>query len=67
MVTVKTYAITYTKNGFKGCFKLSDGTKTKFDYDRKAVGGWSQWGNSSDNLKLTVGRVEKLVEEFHNR
>ena len=60
-VYIKSKKITYTKNTIKGSIKLSDGSTTKFEVVRG--GEWNQWGNSIDNLSLTVPLMEKLQEE----
>lgn len=41
-----------------GKFKLSDKSVTHFEMCRGE--SWFQWGNSTDNLGLTVDRVEEL-------
>ena len=45
-----------------GSFKLSDKTTTKFEM--KKGESWFQWGNSTDNLCLTVDRVEELCNDW---
>ncbi len=50
------------KNRIWGNFKLSDGSTTKFEM-RKGE-SWFQWGNTTDNLCLTVDRVEELTNEW---
>lgn len=62
MPTIKSETIKRTKNTIKGYFVLSDKSKTQFDIDR--VNGWNQWGNSTENLGLTVDRVESLFREL---
>jgi hypothetical protein len=52
--------ITETKNYIKGQFKLSDKTITKFEIEKKS-GAWEQWGNSTNNLCITVECVNKLA------
>ena len=51
-----------TKNTIKGKFRLSDKTTTQFEISRGE--GWNQWGNSTDNLCLSVLRVEQLEQEL---
>lgn len=51
-----------TKNTIKGKFYLSDKSITSFDINKTE--GWNQWGNTTDNLFLTVGRVEQLQNEL---
>ncbi len=62
--SIKSENIKRTKNTVKGTFKLSDKTTTHFDIDRQ--NGWNQWGNSTENLGLTVDRVETLYAELLN-
>jgi len=45
-----------------GTFKLSDGSTTKFECKRKEA--WFQWGNSPDNLCVSVDRVDELVQAW---
>lgn len=50
-----------------GYFKLSDGTKTQFEQTKEnAKNGisWSQWGNITENLGVSVERVETLTNEW---
>lgn len=56
---IKSKEVTFTKdNQVKGWLKLKDGTKTFFNID--STGEWEQWGNTRDNLCLTVNFVENL-------
>ena len=57
-VYIKSKKITYLKTKIKGTIKLSDGSTTKFEV--VSGGEWFQWGNSTDNLSLTVPFMEKL-------
>lgn len=45
-----------------GWFKLKNGTKTKFSISND--GSWEQWGNTRDNLCLTVPYVERLMMDL---
>ncbi len=45
-----------------GTFKLSDGSITKFEMRKDNA--WFQWGNTTENLCLTVDRVKKLTDEW---
>lgn len=45
-----------------GSFKLSDGSLTKFEM--KMGESWFQWGNTTENLGLTVDRVTELTKEW---
>lgn len=62
MPYIKSKTITKLKTKIKGKFILSDKSITKFEIDRK-TGEWNQWGNSADNLCLSVQILEQLVEE----
>lgn len=59
MIKVKSTKITDFKNGIRGYFKLTDGSKTKFEIDRQ--GEWYQWGNTTDNLTLTVPKIYNII------
>ena len=59
MTTIKETKIMKYSKSIKGYFKLSDGTKTKFEIDK--IGEWEQWGNSRDNLGVSVAFIEELV------
>lgn len=49
---IKTKKVNFIKNEIKGWFRLTDGTKTQFSVD--AQGNFSQWGNSTENLTLSI-------------
>ena len=57
---IKTKKLVWGKKGkeVSGWLKLRDGSKTHFTIDKD--GEWEQWGNSTDNLCLTVNFVENL-------
>jgi hypothetical protein len=58
---IKSKEVTFTNdNQVKGWLKLKDGTKTFFNIDNN--GEWEQWGNTRDNLCLTVPFMIQLVE-----
>lgn len=59
---IKKTKLTQIKKGISGYFTLTDGTKTKFSIDNQ--GEWYQWGNTKDNLCLSVPKIEKLVSEL---
>lgn len=62
---IKTKKITYLKSGkIKGILKLSDRSTTKFEIEKS--GEWNQWGNSTNNLFISVPLIEKLVENMYN-
>ena len=58
---IKSKEVIFTNdNQVKGWLKLKDGTKTFFNIDNN--GEWEQWGNTRDNLCLTVPFMIQLVE-----
>jgi hypothetical protein len=59
---VKTTKITKIRKGISGYFKLTDGTKTKFSIDNQ--GEWEQWGNTTDNLCISVPNVQRMVTDL---
>lgn len=59
---VKTTKLTKVGKEIKGYFKLTDGTKTKFSIDKQ--GEWEQWGNTRDNLCVTVPNVQRMVSDL---
>jgi uncharacterized protein YxjI len=73
MTHVVTEKVTYKPNKTKrnwdglpyleGHFKLSDGTNTKFAVTHEQ--SWHQWGNSYDNLGVTIDRIEELEAKLH--
>jgi hypothetical protein len=63
MLIIKSKTITYLKDGrIKGKVKLSDKSVTKFEIGKD--GEWHQWGNTTDNLFVTVPLVEQLAREI---
>lgn len=50
------------KNRIWGSFKLSDGSNTKFEMSKG--NSWFQWGNSTENLGVTVDLVESICNEW---
>ena len=64
MIYVKSEIIKRSKNIIKGHFCLSDKSKTQFEIKRGK--SWYQWGNTTDNLGLTVDRVEELEKDLYN-
>ena len=62
MTHVISEKVTRTKNIIKGTFRLSNRTTTHFDIRRGE--SWNQWGNSTDNLGVTVDRVSELEQEL---
>jgi hypothetical protein len=57
---IKQKRLFWGKKGMEvsGWFKLQDGSKTHFTIDRD--GEWEQWGNTRDNLGVSVSFVEQL-------
>jgi len=65
MVTIKSKKITYLKSGkIKGILKLSDKSTTKFEIQKD--GEWFQWGNTFDNLCISVSLIENLQQQMFN-
>ena len=64
MPHIKSKKITYYRGKVKGSIRLSDGTVTKFEIFKG--GDWFQWGNSTQNLCVTVPMMERLQEELNN-
>ena len=63
--SVRTQKITKLKSGaIKGSFTLTDRSTTQFEIEKN--GNWYQWGNSTDNLCITVAYIERLVEAQQN-
>jgi hypothetical protein len=61
---IKSKKITETKNYIKGYFLLTDKSKTKFEINKKTQ-EWNQWGNSNENLFLSVSRIENIIEQLN--
>lgn len=71
MPTIVRKKITETKNKIKGTFYLSDKSKTTFEICTKGK-IWEQWGNTTENLCLSVPLVEdmfnqKLTNNYDNK
>jgi hypothetical protein len=64
MTKIKSKKITETKNFIKGHFILTDKSKTFFEIDKKDK-NWSQWGNCTDNLRLSVNVLENIINELN--
>jgi hypothetical protein len=63
VTTIKSKTITYLKDGrIKGKIKLSDKSVTKFEIGKD--GEWNQWGNTTNNLCITVSLIEQLSREI---
>lgn len=65
MPTITRKKITETKNKIKGTFTLSDKSKTHFEICLKEK-NWYQWGNTTDNLCLSVPLVEDMFNKKIN-
>jgi hypothetical protein len=61
---IKSKKITETKNFIKGCFLLTDKSKTKFEIDKKTQ-EWNQWGNSNENLCLSVPQILNMINQLN--
>jgi hypothetical protein len=61
---IKSKKITETKNYIKGYFLLTDKSKTKFEISKKTQ-EWNQWGNSNENLFLSVSLIENIIEQLN--
>ena len=61
-VYVKSEQVNRNSKRIWGSFKLSDKSTSKFEMLKDE--SWYQWGNSTDNLCITVERVEKLCDEW---
>ena len=59
---IKSVIVSKKGKEITGYFKLSDGTKTKFSIDKQ--GEWEQWGNTTDNLCVSVPNVQRMVSEL---
>jgi hypothetical protein len=64
MTKIKSKKITETKNFIKGYFLLTDKSKTYFEIDKKDM-NWSQWGNQTDNLRLSVSHIEDIISKLN--
>ncbi len=62
MVTIKRETINRNSRRIWGSFKLSDKTTTKFEMLKGEA--WYQWRNSTENLSITVDRVEELCNNW---
>jgi len=65
MKTIKREVVNSNSRRICGHFILSDKSKTQFEM-RKGQ-GWNQWGNTTDNLGVTVDRVNELTSEWFER
>jgi hypothetical protein len=63
-IKIKSKKITESKNFIKGYFLLTDKSKTKFEINKKTQ-EWNQWGNSTENLFLSVSRIENIIEQLN--
>ena len=66
---VRSETVHKNRNRVWGTFTLKDGSKTHFEMTKAnrtnlGAGAWFQWGNTTDNLSLTVERVEKLCSDW---
>ena len=61
-ITIKEETVKRSKRRIWGQFILSDGSVTKFDGSKE--NSWEQWGNTTDNLRVTVSRLEEIFSEW---
>lgn len=61
-VYIKKETVNQNSKRIWGYFKLSDNTTTHFEMKRDK--GWFQWGNTTNNLCITVDRVEELCNKW---
>jgi hypothetical protein len=61
---IKSRKITETKNFIKGYFILTDKSKTYFEIDKKDR-NWCQWGNCTDNLRISVNILENIINQLN--
>jgi hypothetical protein len=57
---IKSEKVIFEGNKARGWLKLKDGTKTFFNIDNN--GEWEQWGNTKDNLCLSVPFMLQISE-----
>lgn len=62
MNSIKRETVNSNSRRIWGEFLLSDGSRTKFEMTKD--NSWFQWGNTTDNLSITVDRVEELTEDW---
>lgn len=48
------------KQGIKGTLQLKDGSKTQFEVDPQ--GEFKQWGNTPENLEVTIPLMVELSQ-----
>lgn len=61
---IKTKKVDFKQSLVKGWFRLTDGTKTEFTIDQQ--GNWTQWGNTSDNLNVSIPFLQELSQFLVN-
>ena len=65
MKSIKREVINSNSRRIWGHFILSDKSKTQFEMIKGE--GWNQWGNTTDNLCVTVDRLNELASEWFER
>ena len=63
MTYIKSQKINKSHNRIWGTFKLSDKSTTHFEVRQNE--SLQQWGNSTENLGLSVDIIEKLESELY--
>ena len=61
-VTIEKVCFKKNAERIKGQFILSDGSITIFEMCKGQ--GWFQWGNTTENLWISVDRVEEITMEW---
>jgi hypothetical protein len=63
-IKIKTKSVKFLTSKVKGWLKLTDGSKTHFEVQNN--GEWEQWGNSRENLCVSVPFIYELVDFYLN-
>ena len=64
MVHILKETVNRTEKRIWGKFKLSDRSSTKFEMIKDEA--WFQWGNTTENMYITLERVKKLCDEYND-
>jgi len=63
-IKIKSKSVKFLKSKVKGWLRLTDGSKTNFEVQEN--GEWEQWGNSRENLCVSVPFMYELVDFYLN-
>jgi hypothetical protein len=63
-IKIKSKSVKFLTSKVKGWLKLTDGSKTHFEVQNN--GEWEQWGNSRENLCVSVPFMYELVDFYLN-